>query len=167
MTSKMWQRIKKRLGVSIIDWTLSVWWVTKEAQEPLETPIGKLPRPQQSVGFTVGPFFGSLDSDGETALMLSVGQPNWLSKWEWFWGAAVVETLMVVKVDPEENIDTVPYDRDAILPPEPVFTVLSAAEVRQRNAGADTWLSDEDIQELQQFAKDRSEEPIIGNRTSA
>ena len=85
---------KRHLGVQIIDFSLSVWWQWQPKLSPSElTKAGHIPvelllaRKTGMLGFTIGPWFLSLDRNNDSAWMVCPKDMRWLSNFSWFWGA--------------------------------------------------------------------------------
>ena len=129
LTKPSW--LQRHLGILIVDWSVSVWWVTAPAGPETETPIGNFAYPaEKSIGFTFGLCFLSLDRNDDSVGMLSLFGVNGVrSDFDWSWGAA--------RILPEgsdlDDGDTAEVYLDSILVKQPDGSFVPALRCEAAN----------------------------------
>lgn len=84
--------LKRHLGVQINDYSLSVWWQWEPTLSPSELTRGAdafehiLAQRTRMFGFTLGPWFATIDRNNDIAHMLCLKDMRWLSNYTFSWG---------------------------------------------------------------------------------
>ena len=69
--------VKKRVGVLFVDGTVSIW-------------VGRR-NPRHNIGFTVGPFFATLNIDNDPVSQITLFDAQYTNNIDWSWGLAEIE----------------------------------------------------------------------------